>query len=389
MTVRVLAVADSDSYLKWAGATLGGLDGYVETSVVVLRTPLAPTAAQTTAAVGPGLDPPEVLGLRGLRARLRESPPDVVLVAATGPTAELTARTVVRTTGADRPALVSGLPGVAWPATRLAVGWRRWSDAFVVHSHAEADSFAAGFTAVGATPRIVLSSLPFVETSAVPAAAVSRVVVAAQSLVPASRADRVRLLDGLARVAAAGLEVVVKLRARAGERQTHNEALPLDVLWAEEHRGLGHSAEALGFADGPMADWLTPGSALVTVSSTAAIESMARGLPTVLLDDFGVDETLLNPVFVGSGCFASLDDLPGVLRAGPPRPDPQWARRNYLHPEPSEWPAAVRELAEQRGAGRLAPLDDIVPLSRPVYARTLLRAALPSPVARRLVRRVR
>ena len=50
MTRRVLAVADSDSYVKWAAATLDRLDD-VDASLVVLDSPVRPSPAQVHAAV--------------------------------------------------------------------------------------------------------------------------------------------------------------------------------------------------------------------------------------------------------------------------------------------------------------------------------------------------
>ncbi|MFE6971742.1 DUF6716 putative glycosyltransferase [Isoptericola sp. NPDC057653] len=393
---RVLAVADSDSYLKWGVWTLArlrddpggdGADG-LRLSAVVVRSPIAPTAGQSAAAVsGTGVGRPPVLGPRALRRLVRRARPDVVLVAATGPVAEVVAAQVVRALPAGRrPALLAGLPGMALPATPQGTGWRRWCDAFLVHARVEAAPYVEAFARQGARPDLVLTRLPFLDEAAprrAPAAPVRRVVLAAQAKVPATRADRVALLDGLAGLAAEGLEVVVKLRARAGERQTHNEAHPLDALWAAEHAGLGHAAGAVSFATGPMADQLTPGTALLTVSSTAGLESLARGLPTVFLADFGVGPEQLNEPFAASGCLRRLDDVAATLRAGGPTPDPVWSDEHYLHAAPSGLPAAVHDLARRARAGDLPPVR-VRPWSWPRHAYTVLRSALPVAVAQRL-----
>jgi hypothetical protein len=395
MTVRVLAVADSDSYLKWACATLDRLgapdDVELERSAVIVRTPLVPTPSQVAAAVaGTSIVRPRVLGLGALSDHVRTTKPDVVLVAATGPVAEMVARVVVRVDEPNRPALVTGLPGMALPATPLGAGWRRWCDAFVVHGRAEVEAYREAFAAQGATPHVVLTRLPFLERRTSPAGGpVRRVVFAPQSLVPAGRAERVAILDGLAATAGAGYDVVVKLRARAGERQTHNEAHPFDALWDAEHARLGHRRDLLRFVDGPMTEWLDDGTALVTVSSTAALESLALGVPTVLLDDFGVSDELLNAPFAASGCLASLADLPDVLADGGPVPDATWLEENYLHSEPSELPQTVRALAARHAEGTLPALGGVRPVSWPHHARTVVRSLLPDAVARRLVRPVR
>ncbi|WP_402466738.1 DUF6716 putative glycosyltransferase [Isoptericola aurantiacus] len=391
--LRVLAVADSDSYLKWACWTVdrlrGGQDGAdPSTAVVVLRSPIAPTRDQVTAAaLGTEVLPPPVVGVAALRRLVRRERPDVVLVAATGPVAELVARHVVGAVRGPRPALVAGLPGMALPATAQGTGWRRWCDAFVVHARVEAEPYRAAFADHGSTPELPLTRLPFLDVPAAhraaPGRGPSRIVLAAQAKVPAARAERLALLDSLARLAQDGTEVVVKLRARAGERQTHNEEYPLDELWDAGHRGLGHPAGAVTFATGAMGDHLVPGTALVTVSSTAALESLARGLPTVFVADFGVGPHLLNEQFARSGCLLRVADVPAASRAGGPAPDPAWCEDHYLHSTPSELPAVVDRLARRSRADALPPLT-VQPWSWPRHLYTLLRSLLPVRLARAL-----
>jgi hypothetical protein len=383
MTIRVLAVADSDSYLKWACATLDRLgpadDAALDRSAVIVKTPIAPTTGQIAAAVaGSSVVRPGVLSAWELAAHIRNAPPDVVLIAATGPVAEVVARAIVRATGKHRPALVTGLPGMALPATPAGTGWRRWCDAFVVHSRLEIDAYRTEFAAHDAAPEVPLAHLPFLEhtSESLGAEPVKRVVFAAQAKVPDNQDDRVVLLDRLARLAGE-FEVIVKLRARKGERQTHNEAFPYDELWDMEHSRLGHRRDALRFVDGPMAEWLQPGTALMTVSSTAAMESLALGLSTVIIDDFGVSPELLNAPFAGSGCVLPVSDAAAAFRAGGPQPATSWLEDNYLHTTESELPAMVRELARRRAAGSLTELTDVKPWRTERYVRMSAQMHLP------------
>ncbi|WP_019137775.1 DUF6716 putative glycosyltransferase, partial [Cellulomonas massiliensis] len=333
MTVRVLAVADSDAYLKWAVATLAALEPGgartaepVRTRTVVVRSPVLPTPAQVAAATAGAPGPePAVLPVWRLRRLLRSEPFDVVLVAATGPVGQVVGRLVHDLPG-RRPALVTGLPGLALPATAVGVRRRAWCDAFVVHSRAEREAYRAAFAAQGLEPRLVLTRLPFAppDPGATPSSGAPTVLFAAQPSVPAARGERVRLLAGLADAAATGLDVVVKLRATRGERQTHLEPHPYPRLWAQEHARLGHPADRLRFATGPLRDRLRPGTTLVTVSSTAALESLAAGVPTVLVADLGVRDDLLNPPFAASGLLRRLDELPVAARTGTGGPDAAW-----------------------------------------------------------------
>src|SRR5699024_9560846 len=149
----------------------------------------------------------------------------------------------------------------------------------------------------------------------------SRVVFAPQAKMPVTRAHREQILHALARLAAdqPDVDVVVKVRGLAGEAQTHHEAFPFDVLLADLVAAGDVPSGAVRVATGPLADQLGPGSALVTVSSTAALESLAAGIPTLVLEDFGVNERMLNAVFLGSGCLGTLDDL-AAGRFGVPDP---------------------------------------------------------------------
>src|SRR5690606_23467348 len=88
--VSVLAVVDSDSYLKWACSTLDALDdgtgGISARSVVIVRSPLAPTPPQREAAVaGTAIAAAIRTGPGGLRRVVARHAPDVVLVGAAGP----------------------------------------------------------------------------------------------------------------------------------------------------------------------------------------------------------------------------------------------------------------------------------------------------------------
>lgn len=388
MTVRVVAVADSDSYLKWAVHTLSALGPAVggervDVRVVVIRSPLLPTPAQTVAATaGSSVPQPEVLTIWQLRRLLRRLPVDALLVATTGPVGQVVGR--VAHGLPRRPTLLTGLPGLALPATERGVRRRAWCDAFVAHSRAERTAYTEAFAAEGLAPRVVLSRLPFLGASATsgPAATTAStggtVVFAAQPSVPAGRADRVRLLTGLAGVAAAGHDVVVKLRATTGERQTHDEPFPYPDLWAAEHAQLGHDRDRLRFVTGAMSDWLHPGATLVTVSSTAALESIAAGVPTAVVADLGVDDALLNRPFAGSGLLTMLADLPTGIARGLPAPEPEWAAEHGFHPEPSEVGGALELLVARARAGVLPSQRVRTP------RRSLLRLTVPVAVATRL-----
>jgi hypothetical protein len=171
------------------------------------------------------------------------------------------------------------------------------------------------------------------------------VVFAPQSLVPADDAGRETVLRGLAAAVRPGREVHVKVRSRAGEVEAHRGAGDYPALLARLHAS-GQVPAGLRVVDGPMAAHLEGASGFVTIGSSAALEAVAAGVPTVVLTDLGVDDAHLNSVFVGSGLLGSTDDV----RLGRFREvDPAWAHDNYFHgAEEDDWQSQVEHLLAER-----------------------------------------
>jgi hypothetical protein len=130
---------------------------------------------------------------------------------------------------------------------------------------------------------------------------------------------------------------------------------------------------------------LVEARSLVTVSSTAALEAIDTGVPVVVLNDFGVDDSLINSVFAGSGCLGDLNDV----RAGRAfSPDPRWLLDNYFHPVgEDDLVEKVTDLVRRRDGGQLSPRGRRRRPSRR-RSRETARLLLPSWVLRPL-RRIR
>lgn len=343
--MRVLAVADSDSYLKWAACLLGDLPSGCVTELAVVRTPIVPSPEQIAAAVAgtaAGTAPPPVVSARALRRMAERARPDVVLVACTGPVVDVLVAEVLDGLR-PRPVFVTGLPGISVPATDKAWLFRSGCDLFVVHSRREVAEFTEIAARLGGGGAIGLARLPFLRPRGADGgtrAAADRVVFATQAKVPRERENRERILHALARLAERrpGLEVVVKLRAREDERQTHNERHHYQRLWRE----LGEPGR-LAFETGSMHDQLTRAAGFVTVSSTAALEAIAQGVPSLVLSDFGVSAEMINLVFEGSGLLGTLDQLAeGDFRTA----DSGWCAANYFHPPGGDdWTGLLTALA--------------------------------------------
>jgi len=381
--LRVVAIADADSFVKWSASLLGGVPG-IRRHLLLVQTPLtASVAQQRTALAGTGMLPENVTRVAFAQAAgwLEGQRPDVVLLAGRGPFVRLMGRVVDALT--RRPVVVTGLPGMAIPAQRGALDYRRHSDLLVVHSHREERAFAELGRRIGVQVPTALATLPFArERSRMPASDPARVraavgdsdrrastlvaerpmpqapsrplrppatdiVFAAQALVPVARDQRDEIAATLVRAAEADptRRVVLKLRSRPGEAETHLENAPyLDLLPTRLPPNLAISYSS-------MAQALSTAAGLVTVSSTAAIEAVALGVPVIALDSFGVSKSLLNTVFVGSGLLGGRNEVvTGRFR----HPHPEWLRDNYFHPSSeSTWWSHVEQLVALRRAGAL------------------------------------
>ncbi|WP_350351430.1 DUF6716 putative glycosyltransferase [Microbacterium sp. A8/3-1] len=375
--IRVVAIADADSFVKWSAALLGGVPG-LRAHVLLVRTPLtASVAQQRTAIAGTGLRAEDVtrIGFAETAGWLEGQRPDVVLLAGRGPFVRLMGRVIDSLT--HRPVTVSGLPGMAIPAQRGALDYRRHTDLLVVHSHREERAFAELGERIGVSMPTALATLPFarrrarmlrpdrVRVDAVsarsggvavaerpqPPVAVrppaTDIVFAAQALVPVAHEERAEIAATLVRAAEAdpSRRVVVKLRSRPGEAETHLERDPYTAMLPSRR------PRNLVFSYDSMASALESAAGLVTVSSTAAIEATALGVPVIALDSFGVSKSLLNTVFVGSGLLGGRNEVvAGRFR----HPHPDWLRDNYFHPEAeSNWWERVQELVAMRRSGAL------------------------------------
>jgi hypothetical protein len=370
---HVIAVAESDSYLKWAVSLFAQLPPDTTIEIVVACSPVRPSPAQRIAALAGTAfadHDPEVLSPGQLLRRVERDRPDAVLLACTGPSAHAYQEALSR--ASHRPVLLAGIPGIALPARRRAWGYRGAIDLFVVHSHREVEEYDRVRVLLGKSGKVGLATIPFLAPAKIeeelaeveqhhqeePATS-NRVLFATQGKVPKLRRERVAILMALDRLASnrPDLRVVVKTRGVSGEFHTHHEAHHYADLWHDlVTAGQVHAPNALEFVAGSMAEQLRDAVALVTVSSTAVLEAMALDIPVLLIDEFGVSESLINQVFVGSSCLA---DLNALQRADFRHPENWWLADNYFHPvEDNTWIAMLDELVKLAQSGSLPPLAD-------------------------------
>lgn len=406
----MIGIVDTDSFAKWGAHLLSAAPAAWSLELLVVETPRTASPAQLRAAFR-GLDerlghlasaPPAALTVDAIVDRLRREPPDAVLVSTIGPVAELLVEEVHRRV-TPRPVLVTGLPGISFPAKWKGVFSRARADLFVLHSHREVRAYDELAVENGVEPFFALATLPFTVPQGAGTERVDRdsVVFAAQPSVPESEQDRARVVQWLAETARRhpSWRVVVKTRAVAGEQQTHRETFPYADLLPPD------APANLVVETGPMAAHLDRAVALVTVSSTAVLEAAARGIPALTLTDFGVARSLINEVFVGSGLEGDAVDLVdgrfGTVRAA-------WMADNYFHPgSDDDWAVRTEALMALRDADALADRpparrshggalrrawerkNALGAADRTVIGRVALLIGAPVRTAKRVVRRVR
>ncbi|GAA0405059.1 DUF6716 putative glycosyltransferase [Streptomyces luteireticuli] len=373
---RVAVLADSDTRWKWGALTAHRLAPGARPDGFLLRGRATPTPRQLAEV---GVDWTRLTEVTGPEFAAAAAPDryDVVLLACVGGAVQALLHGLAHAwRGAPRrPAVVTGYVGVVYEKLADGLLLRHGADVVLANSRHDADRFRAVYEGVGADAgSVVECALPFLEGApyepAAPEVRPYTVVFAAQPSVPDRREDRLYLLERAARHARLHprREVLVKLRSRPGEHTTHIEELPYQRLASRVTGGLPANCRLVY---GNMGEVLDRTDLLVTVSSTAALEALHRGVPTAVLTDLGIREQLGNHHFLGSGCLASWDRLDaGHL----PKPEPEWLARQGVDTE------GAFEAARQRVAGLLAPPGP--PPLAPYYTAETAPGYLPGILAR-------
>lgn len=355
--LRALIVADSDSYLKWAVTRLVEVDDRWSCRIAVVRNSGTPSPAQREAAVDGRipLERLEVMAFGDLVGELSSDPPDILILATRGPFIDelLAGRMKGRLTS---PVIVAGIPGIWMPPTALGLQLRRGADLMVVHSHAEREAVRAMLTPGARLSQVGLASLRS-SGGQIGRSPRPRVVFAPQALVPQGTDARTHLFEALVRTARAhpDVDVVIKLRGGAGEAQTHSEIESFPSIAERSGEPL---PDNLVFRHGPLREFLGDCVGFVTVSSTAAIEAIEAGVPTLCLSDYGVGVEQINTVFEGSGLFGTVDDLV-ALRFH--QPAAEWRSTHYFHDsDDDDWADVAESAARTRDASRVPVMEDLL-----------------------------
>ncbi|MFF1303145.1 DUF6716 putative glycosyltransferase [Streptomyces sp. NPDC058307] len=381
-SLRIAVLADSDTRWKWGALTAdriapdpsmeaaprGGAQAGPALDGFLLRGRATPTARQLDE-VGVRADSlREVTAAEFLRA-MAETSYDLVVLALVGGGVQAMLHGLGRVwEGLEkRPVVVTGYVGVVYEKLADGLLLRHGADLVLANSRQDAERFCAVYEGVGADASSVTEvALPFLGGAAYQGEHTPYTVVfAVQPSVPDNRGDRVYLLNRLIRHARLHpqREVLLKLRSRPGEHTTHIEELPYQKLVQRLEPPANFR-----LVYGNMGEVLDRTDLLVTISSTAALESLHRRIPTAVLTDLGIREVLGNHHFVGSGCLASWDQLDAGHR---PVPDEEWVARQGVVPDGSyahAFDAARERITKLLASPGLPPLTPYyTPVTAPGY----------------------
>jgi hypothetical protein len=324
---RAVVLADSDSRWKWAALVARKLAPDYAIDARFLYTSSTPTERQI-AEVGVEPDTSRVVTYGELVDDPAVAEADLVIFGTIGGTvlALLHSLGMAWDGYAKRPITVSGYVGVVYENLVDGLLLRIGSDMVLANCSHDARQFREIYANVGADPDCVVESgLPFLGGAPYDPSAAGRdrpftVCFAVQPTVPNTRAARAQMLEKLQRHARLfpEREVLIKLRNQPGEAVTHFERHSYHTLYEE----LPEPPPNVKVIYGDMGEALDRTDLLVTVSSTAAMEAIHRGIPTAILTDYGIREAHGNHYFVHSGCLASWSQLDEGLV---PKADPVWA----------------------------------------------------------------
>ncbi|MBJ7907090.1 hypothetical protein IF655_27785 [Streptomyces sp. DSM 110735] len=377
--LRIAVLADSDTRWKWGALTARRLapeGAEIRLDGFLLRGRSTPTARQLQETGARADSLREVTAVEFVRA-MGEEPCDVLVLALVGGGVQAMLHGLRHAWGSGpRPVVVTGYVGVVYEKLADGLLLRHGADLVLANSAHDAQRFRDVYEGVGADAGAVTEvALPFL--GGAPYTGQHEpftVVFAVQPSVPDSREDRAYLLGRLIGHARRhpDREVLLKLRSKPGEHTTHIEELPYQKLV----RGLNPPAN-FRLVYGHMGEVLDRTDLLVTVSSTAALESLHRRIPTAVLTDLGVREALGNHHFLGSGCLTSWDRLDaGEL----PTADPAWVARQGVASGGGSYEGAF-DAARARIAALLASSGGLPPLD-PYYTAETAPGYLPGILAR-------
>lgn len=356
MTRQLVVVAAYDSQMKWAVGLAKEFEAAGWTWSILVPSDLrhSLSAEQLSAAGAPGY---HALIWDDLLATAREA--DCVVLSLQGPLVErftddlaLLQRAQPR---AKEPVVVTGWVGII--IEKVVAGYldRARSDVIAVNSADNLREFLnAGRQLQIPSDNLLLSGLPLLPARPAPlrTGPITTVVLADQPTIPKDSWDRTYLYQRYFDYATAHPErrVLLKPRHRPGESTFHRSELHPEAAI----QLLPPAPPNFEITYVPITDLLDSVDLLLTVSSTAALESIGAGVRTAFVGDLGVHEKYGNHVLINSGLIVSFDDL---IADRLPSPDPSWLEDMFVSTDDLR--------PSQRILRRVTELCELSPADRP------------------------
>ena len=305
-----ILVAAFDSQLKWAGTIRRALESRGFACRVIVPSDIRHAISDGQLADYSGGAVAYLPWTELVTASLHV---DVVVLAMHGPLVRRFCHDLfdaVELTDTAPPVTVSGWVGVI--IEKIIAGYldRYATDIVAVNSRSNMATFKAVARSLDLpADNLVLSGLPLLsgQRGEVRVAdPIKTVMFADQPTVPQTRADRLYIYQRLLAYAQAhpDRQVVLKPRHRIGEDTFHRMKFHPEVLLSGVRKPPNFSIDYT-----PIADRLADLDLMLTVSSTAALESVGAGVRTALIADLDVREQLGNHIFLDSGLLRTFDQL--------------------------------------------------------------------------------
>jgi hypothetical protein len=231
-----------------------------------------------------------------------------------------------------RPLLISAYPGILFRHQLEGMMDRSGMDLLCLNSEPDAQLYREACAALGLnSDHALVTGLPILwplqQRHELPAGA--SIVFFEQPSVPNNPIQRRYLCQRLAALAEAWPDhpVIFKPRTSGVEATLHRHHGEMASRIAQlklQHPNLGISYK-------PSLKLLKTCGCAITVSSTAALEAMALGVSTRIVADLGVNETLGNHYFVGSGALADFDAI--IRDPFTPNHHQDWLESHGLRPD--------------------------------------------------------
>ena len=326
--MKVLVVSSYDSFLRagdrFARRLEAARGASLSHAIVHLRQgQLSPAQFR---AIGLPTLPTEPLGAIVDKARL--APFDVIVLALNGVRTRRfmnSFRQLWNGSDRKRPIVLSLYPGLIFRFHLDGFMSRQSSDLVLLSSKSDVALYNQMLASMGIEQsNATLAGLSFMPSRGEPVPTGSDVVFVGQPTVPAGKLERLYVVERMVSLARRYPDTTftIKPRHRQGEKTLHRMRYHYQTLIDENRIEVPAN---LRFSYDSMETVLEHTGLLLTFSSTAALEAMARGIPTRLLTDIGINENIGNFWFMGSGALAQFDDIDPKM---PLIVDEAWYQRN-------------------------------------------------------------